>query len=166
MAVSTITYATNSVTITYTSLADGGYRECTALNNNSSSNYLDCQVGGLIRVGTLTATGSIAIYAYGSYDGTEFTAGVTGTDGTITWGTTGRTGLLGYQDLILLGVVTTDATDDDDYKEFGPYSIAQAFGGNVPLKWGIVVKNSTGAAFHGTQTSSECQYTGITYTTA
>lgn len=167
MAVTTVTYSSaTSVTITPASLADGAYRESSAVNNNSTTNYIDCLVGGLVRVGTLSATGSISIYAYGSYDGTEYTAGVSGTDGTITWGTTGRSGVLGYQELPLLGTVITDLTDDDDYKTWGPFSIAQAFGGSVPPKWGIVILNSTGAAFHATQTSSECQYTGVTYTTA
>lgn len=171
MAVSTITYSSPAtVTITYTSLADGGYQESTAVNNNSTTNYIDCLVGGLIRIGAVSADGTIQIYAYGSYDGTEYTAGMTGTDNTIAWGTDGRTGVDSYNNLPLLGVVVTDALDDVDssseYIPFGPYSIAQCFGGTVPTKWGIVVKNSTGAAFHATQTSSECQYIGVTYTTA
>lgn len=163
--VSTITYSTNkTVTITPASLADGGFRESTAVNNDSSTNYIDCLVGGLVRLGTVSADGTIAIYAYGSYDGTEYTAGVSGTDGTITWGTTGRSGVESAANLILLGIASTDSTDSNDYVTWGPFSIAQAFGGSVPPKWGIVLKNSSGAALHATQTSSECVYTGVTYT--
>lgn len=168
MAVSTVTYSSPAtVTLTYTSLADGGYQESTAVDNNTSGKfYVDCLVGGLTRIGAVSADGTISVYAYGSYDGTEYTAGVSGTDGTITWGTTGRSGVDSYNNLPLLGVVSVDTTDDNDYVTWGPFSIAQAFGGSVPPKWGIVIKNSTGIAFHATQTSSECQYTGVTYTTA
>jgi hypothetical protein len=167
--VATINIAYSSpatVTITPASLADGGYRESTAIDNGTSVKYVDALVGGLVRIGAVAADGTIAIFAYGSYDGTEYTAGVSGTDGTITWGTTGRSGVDGYNNLPLLGVVSVDTTDDDDYVTWGPFSVAQAFGGVLPTKWGIVIRNSTGTGFHATQTSSECQYTGITYTSA
>lgn len=167
MAVATITYSSaNTVTITLTSLADAGWRESTALNNNSSTNYVDCLVGGKIQIGAVGADGTIEIYAYGSYDGTEYTAGLTGSDGTITWGTTGSTGVDSYFNLPLLGTVIVDTTDDNDDVRWGPFSIAAAFGGSVPPKWGVVVRNRTGTAFHATGTNNECQYTGVTYTVA
>jgi hypothetical protein len=163
MATMNIAYSSPAtVTITPASLADGGYRESTAIDNGTSVKYIDAMVGGLIRVGAVAADGTIAIFAYGSYDGTEYTAGVSGTDGTITWGTTGRSGVEGYNNLPLLGMVSVDTTDDDDYVTWGPFSVAEAFGGVLPTKWGIVIRNNTGTAFHATQTSSECQYTGIT----
>lgn len=162
-----IAYASAAtVTISPASVADGGYRESTAIDNATSVKYVDALVGGIVRVGAVAADGTIAIYAYGSYDGTEYTAGLTGSDGTITWGTTGSTGVDGYLNLPLLGVANVDTTDDDDYVRWGPFSVAQAFGGTLPPKWGVVIKNQTGTAFHATQTSSECQYTGITYTQA
>jgi hypothetical protein len=57
-----------------------------------------------------------------------------------------------------------DDSDDDDYVTWGPFSIAQAFGGVMPRKWGIVLYNGTGAALNATQTDSECQYSGLTIT--
>lgn len=166
MATVTTNYAAAaSLTLTVTSLADGGYRESTAVDN-SSNKYVDALVGGKIQIGAPTADGTIAIYAYGSYDGTEYTAGVTGTDGTITWGTTGSTGLDGFNNLPLLGVISVDATDDNDDARWGPYSVAQAFGGILPTKWGVVVKNSTGASLHATGTNNECQFMGIKYDVA
>lgn len=167
MATTNIAYASAAtVTISPASVADGAYRESTAVDNATTVKYIDALVGGLVRVGTVAADGTIAIYAYASYDGTEYTGGVSGTDGTITWGTTGRSGVDSYLNLPLLGVVSVDTTDDDDYVTWGPFSVAQAFGGSLPPKWGIVIKNATGTAFHATQTSSECQYTGVTYTSA
>lgn len=163
MATATINYtAAASITLTVTSLADGGYRESTAVDN-SSNKYVDALVGGKIQIGAPSADGTIAIYAYGSYDGTEYSAGLTGSDGTVTWGTTGSTGLDGYLNLPLLGVISVDATDDNDDARWGPFSVAQAFGGILPTKWGVVVKNSTGATLHATGTNNECQYMGIKF---
>ena len=166
MATVTTNYAAAaSLTLTVTSLADGGYRESTAVDN-STNKYVDALVGGKIQIGAPSADGTIAIYAYGSYDGTEYTAGVTGTDGTITWGTTGSTGLDGYPNLPLLGVVNVDATDDSDDCRWGPFSVAQAFGGVLPTKWGVIIKNSTGASLHATGTNNECQFMGIKFDVA
>ncbi|MBK7515495.1 MAG: hypothetical protein IPI51_07745 [Betaproteobacteria bacterium] len=166
MATATINYtAAAAVTITLTSLGDAGFRESTAIDN-SSSKYMDALVGGKIQIGAPSADGTIAIYAYGSYDGTEYTAGLTGSDGTVTWGTTGSTGLDGANNLPLLGVISVDATDDNDDARWGPFSVAAAFGGVLPTKWGIVVKNSTGAALHATGTNNECQFMGIKYDVA
>jgi hypothetical protein len=163
MATATINYtAAASVTITLTSLADAGFRESTAVDN-STNKYMDALVGGKIQIGAPSADGTIAIYAYGSYDGTEYTAGLTGSDGTVTWGTTGSTGLDGANNLPLLGVISVDATDDNDDARWGPFSVAQAFGGVLPTKWGIVIKNSTGASLHATGTNNECQFMGIKY---
>ena len=166
MATATINYASAaSVTITLTSLADGGYRESTAVDNTTNK-YLDALVGGKVQIGAPSADGTIEFYAYGTYDGTEYTAGLTGSDGTITWGTTGSTGLDGANNLPLLGVISVDATDDNDDARWGPFSVAAAFGGVLPSKWGIVVRNRTGASLHATGTNNECQVIGIKYDVA
>lgn len=162
----TINYAAAaSLTLGLVSLADAGWRESTAVDN-SVNKYVDAHVGGKIQIGAVAADGTISFYAYGSYDGTEYTAGVTGSDGTITWGTTGATGVDGFNDLFFLGAIAVDTTDDNDDKRWGPFSVASAFGGILPTKWGIVVRNSTGTAFHATGTNNECQFIGIKYDVA
>ena len=162
MATGKLTYSSaTSITITNTSLAAAAYRESTAVDN-SSTRYIDALVGGIIELGALGADGTIEIYAYGSYDGTNYTAGLTGTDGTITWGTTGDTGVDGFLDLRFLGAVACDTTDDNDDKRWGPFSVASVFGGILPTKWGIVVRNNTDTAFNATGTNNECEFIGIT----
>ncbi len=167
MATVTTNYtAAATVTITVTSLADGGYRSSAAVDN-SSNKYVDAIVGGKIQVGAVGADGMIAIYAYGSYDGTEYTAGLDGDDQTITWGSDpSTTGVDGYNNLPLLGVVSVDTTDDNDDVRWGPFCVAAAFGGVLPTKWGIVVKNSTGTALHATGTNNECQFMGVKFDVA
>lgn len=161
MADRKIAYASSAtITITLTSLGSAAYRESTAVDNTTNL-YLDALVGGRVQIGAVAADGQIEFYAYGSYEGASplYTAGVTGSDAAITWGTTG--GVDSYNDLIPLGTVATDTTDDNDDVEFGPFSVAVAFGGKLPPKWGIVVKNSTGTAFHATGTNNLVKYTGI-----
>lgn len=162
MATGKLTYsAAQTVTITLTSLAAGGYRESTAVDNGTNR-YIDAHVGGIIQIGAVGATTgqTIDIFAYGTYDGTNYTAGMTGSDAGITWGT--NTSVLGYLDLKFLGSVAVEGTDDNDDRKWGPFSVASAFGGKLPSKWGIVVRNGTDVAFHATGTNNECQFIGIT----
>lgn len=163
MAAGDVTYS-SAATLTLTGLAglaSTAYWGSAAVDN-STSGYLDVHVGGKILINAAIASnGYIELYAYGSYDGTTVTSGLNNVSlpGVITWGT--NTSVLGYQDLRLLGVASVEATDDGDMVEFGAFSIAQAFGGFVPKKWGIAVKNSTGAAFDATGTGNEIAYTGV-----
>lgn len=157
--------AASSLTITLASLSSTGYRESTAVDNTSNL-YLDAQVGGRVQIATVTADGQIEVYAYGSWDGTRYTAGLAGTDAAITWGTTDNTGVDGYNDLVPLGSIAVDTSDDQDDVEFGPFSLAAAFGGRLPRKWGVVVKNVTGVQFHATGTNNEVKFTGIYETIA
>lgn len=163
MATTTVTYAaTASVTLTFTSLTNGSWRQ-SAVVDNSSNKYVDALVGGSLQVGTSpTDKGTIEIYAYAEYDdgaGTsQYTAGCSGSDAAYTAD--------GEEDeLILLSVVTVDTTTDQDYV-WGPVSLGQAFGGVIPRKWGIVVKNGTGVTTNATGTNNEIRYTGITFASA
>ncbi len=137
-----------------------------ALVDNQTNLYVDALVGGSLQVGNITADGQLEFYATGSWDGVEFTAGMAGGDVGITWGTTSNTGVDGYLDLPLLGVVAVDTTDDGDDRKFGPYSIASAFGGIMPLEWAVIVKNNTDIALHATGTNNHLEYTGIYFTSA
>jgi len=168
MATVALSYA-SAATITMTlnpagvGLANGASRESSSVDN-SSDLYVDALVGGIVQVGAIAADNTIEIYAYGSYDGTNYMAGLTGSDGTVTWGTTGNTGDNGLLDLPLLGVISVDPNDDNTDMRWGPYSVAQAFGGVLPQKWGIVFVNRTGAALNSTGSNNVTKFTGVKYT--
>jgi hypothetical protein len=158
-----LTYsAATSVTATLTSITNATWYHTTAVDN-SSDLYLDAHVGGSIQIGAVGADGYIDIYAYGSYDGTTYTAGLTGSAGAITWGTTGTTGVDGYYDLapFFLGSIVVDTTDDNDDKKFGPFSVASRFGILLPIKWGLVFYNGTDTTTHATGTNNEIQFIGL-----
>lgn len=159
MAVTKTTYSTaQTVTMTNTSLTNGSWRQSASVDNGTNL-FIDAHLGGSIQVGTTpTANGTIDIYAYGSYDGTNFTGGASGTDSAYT---------ADGEELLfpLLLSIIVDATSDQDYV-FGPVSVAQAFGGVLPETWGIVIENNTGATLNATGTNNEIQFFGITYTSA
>lgn len=162
MTTATVNYAGaagTAITLTLTSLADGNWRQSTAVVNTSNL-YLDALVGGSTQVGTTpTAGGTIDIYAYGQYDASgEYTAGASGSDAAYT--ADGE-----ETSLKLIGVVQVDDTSDQDY-EWGPFSVAAAFGGVLPQRWGLVVENNTGATLNATGTNNEVAYTGIKYDSA
>ncbi len=136
----------NSITITLASLADGGYRQ-SAVVDNSSDKFIDAMVGGTIRTGTSpTAGDEIIVSAYAIAEGTHaspvYTGGCSGSDDGYIAG--GEEGLL--RRLVLIQV---DGTTDQDYV-FGPVSVAAAFSGVLPYKWGIMVQNESGAALDST----------------
>lgn len=170
MATVSVNYAANSaqITITLTSLANGGYRESAAVDN-SSNLYVDALVSGSIQVGAVSADGSISIFGYGSVDdgATQYSGGLAGTNETITWGTTpSSSSIEGFNNLPLLGVVSVDTTDDNKDIEFAAFSVAAAFGGVLPKSWGVVVLNESSVALHATGTNNTIDYLGIKYTVA
>lgn len=159
MATLSMNYAAaGTVTITLASLANNSWRQSTVVDNTTNK-YIDALVGGSIQVGTSPTSGNaILIYAYGTYDGTNYTAGASGSDAAYT--ADGEEGLLK-----LVESIVVDATSDQDYV-FGPASLKDVFGGVLPSKWGIVVKNETGAALNATGTNNEVQFIGVKYDSA
>lgn len=93
--------------------------------------------------GTIANDKAIYIYVHGSEDGTNYGSAndveLTGTDAAVTNVGTG---------LILASVISA-STSGTAYNS-QPFSVAQAFGGYVPRKWGVVVRNFTGVALDST----------------
>lgn len=168
MATANINYATVG-TASFSgspALADGAWF-ASGIIDNSSNLYIDAHVAGQVQVKDVSADGSVDIYVAASFDGTDFTAGVDQAgEGGVTWGTTGNTHVNGEFDLPLLASVSVDTTDDNQDVFFGPFSVAQAFGGVMPQAWRIVIENNTGSELHTAGASNKIEYTGITYTSA
>jgi hypothetical protein len=158
MAVTKITYASPaSFTITIDAGLDTAQvRESTAVDN-STNLYDDAMVYVALKTHASTApTGDKAcsVYAYGSSDGTNFNDFITGSDA--------ETVLVSPTNLRLIGVVSMPTANTVYKQVIG--SVALAFGGVLPPKWGIAILNSTGATLNAT--GHAASYTGITYTTA
>jgi hypothetical protein len=150
--------AAQTVTITMTSLANAAYRQSSVVDNTTNK-FIDALIGGSVQAGTSpTANGLIEIWLYGTYDGTNYTAGCSGSDAAYTAD--------GEEDeLRFLTSISVDTTSDQDYV-WGPVSVAQAFGGVLPSKWGVVVRNNTGSTLNATGTNNEIQFQGIKFVSA
>src|SRR5215475_587318 len=134
-------------------------RQGTAIDQIGTDDAIDALVGGLITTGTSpTASKQIEVWAYGSYDGgTTYDDAITGTDGNIT--------LVVKPCLRLLTVIPTNATSNQAYR-WGPYSIAQAFGGIIASKWGIFIVHNTGVALNATAGNHNVKHYPVKFTSA
>lgn len=160
MTTATINYGTpTALTFTLASLASDtnlvAGRESTAVDNTTTK-AIDYLVGGTVVTGTTPTTArQIEVWLYGMYDGTEYGGSATGTDANLTPDE--------KSNLAQLRVIPTIATSDKEY-QWGPFSVAQAFGGPVPQKWGIYIVHNTGVNLK--TTGHEAYYTAIKYDSA
>jgi len=150
-----------AITITLNSLASSGTvgRASTAVDN--STNLDD---DALVMV-TLSQSASavandkaIYVYAYGSYDGSTYPEGITGSDASYT--ILGAAGALTTA-LRVIGVIPAVASNTNSW---GPFAVSPAFGGILPVKWGIVVLNFGGQTLAGSGNSAA--FTRVQYTVA
>jgi hypothetical protein len=149
--------SSTAITCSLASKTSGSSRESTAIDNTSNL-FLDVLVYLAVKLQTGTPAGdkAVYVYVYGSEDGTNYTDNATGSDANIT--------LRQPTNLRPLGVISTPDSGGLTYKS-GPMSLAAAFGGVIPRKWGIVVLNSTGVTLSATEGDHAKSYTGVYYQT-
>jgi hypothetical protein len=133
-------------------------RESTAIDNQTNL-YVDAVVGGKIKTGTTTANTRIEVWAYGMYDLTTYSNGATGSDAGLT---------IVSQLKPLFKLVTVIPVFDTTARTYtwGPFSVANLFGGIMPAKWGLWCAHNTGANLDATGGNHEARYVGIKYTSA
>ena len=148
------------LTITLASLATNSWRESTYVDH-ASIDAIDYLLGGKITVGTTpTAASAIELWLYAQINGTpEYTAGATGANAGTT--PTGDKSLLIPLDF----VVVPTATSNVAYR-FGPYSIAGAFNGVIPARWGLWVLNQSGVNLHATGGNHKITYQAVNFVSA
>jgi predicted porin len=152
--------AAGTITLTSSGLASTAGllvgRQSTVVDNTSSL-YIDFLVGGkLVTTATTTTNTQIQIWAFASYDGTTFSAGAGASDA-------GFTPDAGAKNLMRLLIIIPNITTTAVTYAFGPFSIAQAYGGVLPIKWGIYIVHNTGTALAA---GGETKYTPVKYTSA
>jgi hypothetical protein len=139
-----------------TSLVAG--REGTAIDNHATEDAIDAMVGGKVTTGTSpTAARQIEAWLAGSYDGTTYSGGATGADANLT--PSEKTLLK------LLTIIPTVNTSNKTY-QWGPFSVAQAFGGCMPRKWSVFIVHNTGVALNATAGNHEVKHTPVKYESA
>ncbi|HUT11856.1 MAG TPA: hypothetical protein VMY42_15250 [Thermoguttaceae bacterium] len=140
-----------TITLTLASLADASWRQALAVDNGSNL-FLDALLGGKIKTGTGSAAGDyVDLYVAASADGgTTFGGDCSGSDAAYS----------GESDnLVHLGRVSTPGAQTTF--EFGPLSIAAAFGGVLPQRWTLVVENRSGSTLDATPANHDLHYMGV-----
>lgn len=149
--------STQCLAITLNCVANAAARQSTYVDN-ATNLFVDALVAGWILSNTAgtNAAGYANIYAYGTVNDTgtcTYTDGAAGADGAMT--------LTAPPNARLIGVVNIVANGTNYY--FGPFSVAAAFGGVLPRRWGVIIENKTCAAYFNT-TAATCfsvQYQGV-----
>lgn len=139
-----------SLTITMAGVVANAGRESTAVDN-SSNKWVDAQLVVKIRTGPsgTSSTGMVAIFAYGSVDGgSTYSGNATGTDGNLT-----------PMNMVQIGSIAV-AANATDYKS-AVLSVAAAFGGSLPERWGIAILNLTGATLDATGSNFSAKWQGV-----
>lgn len=145
-----------AITITLNSLASSAFTgRASTYVDNATNKFADA----LVRVNiAMPGSGTVAndrccyVYAYGSADGgSTYDDGVTGSDASFTHTTP--------PNLRLIGIVNCP-TNTGTYRS-PTMSVAAAFGGVLPERWGIVVRNYTGLTLNSSGNSAH--YQGVEY---
>lgn len=152
---------TTAMTITLTGLASDSNlvagRQSTVAANGSDD-AIDALVGGKVTTGTTpTASRQIEVWLFGSYDDTEYSGGAGASDAALT--PDAKTLLK------LLTIIPTVNTSDKAYR-WGPFSVAQAFGGVMPENWGVYIVHNTAVNLNATASNHEVHYTPVKYESA
>ena len=126
---------TATLTITLNGLSNGATRFSTVVVNTGATIFLDALVTASCFIATApTSDQMVSFFVYGSVDGgVTYTDAVTGTDAELT---TGR------RNAGSLGILAI--TSPNQVCRGGPWSVAQACGGTLPMRWGIIAVNGTG----------------------
>ena len=130
-------------------------RQSTVIDN-SSGLYVDALVTIKIKTGGsgTSATGFITVYAFGTTDGgTTYTDNAGASDAGLTVSASRVIG-------------TFPAVANATTYVSQQMSVAAAFGGKLPAKWGIVVVNSSGGTLDTTEGNHAKQYQEVYYTVA
>ena len=130
-----------------------------AVIDNTSNLADDDQMSVVLEMGTTpTVSTVVEIWAWSILDDTPtYPDTITGLQAAKTLTSTNVKTAGAFK---LLGVITVDATTNRLY--YFSASVAQAFGGNMPRKYGFFIVQNTGAAFNSSGnvvTSNQMQYT-------
>lgn len=139
------------------------YAQSAVVSTSTTNNVVDAMVRVKVKVGNITtpsASTNLYIYAYGLIDDSTYPGGsstnevITGAAADITMSATSN-------NVRYLGSINCHTANITYITN--PMSIAGAFGGVMPKKWGILIQNQTGVATSSTEADHSAHYTEIYY---
>lgn len=125
--------------------------------DNTTNVYEDAHVQVIVDMANTAPANDKCLYvlAYSALE-TTYTSPASGSEGTVTLTNITNTG----QNIRQLGVIAY--TTQDEVIESSVMSVASAFGGILPAKWGIIIVNYSGAAIAASGNS--VKWIGVKYT--
>lgn len=131
--------------------------------DNTSNLYVDAIVGGTWTCGTTPTAGTQVLIYVGSVrdDAPTYPDVFDGTSSAETLTSAG----VGQGFLKLGGVLNIDSATSNRAYDCA-FSVAQLFGGVMPLKWFLFITHNTGVNSNTTSGNHVWKYTGVTYTVA
>lgn len=125
--------------------------------DNTTNVYEDAHVQVIVDMANTAPANDKCLYvlAYSALE-TTYTSPASGSEGTVTLTNITNTG----QNIRQLGVIAY--TTQDEVIESSVMSVAAAFGGILPAKWGIIIVNYSGAAIAASGNS--VKWIGVKYT--
>ncbi len=143
------------IVITLASLASTAARQ-SAFVDNSGNQFVDALVAldFKLAAGSPSDDRAVYVFAYASEDGANYSDNASGSDAALT--------MRNPTNLRLVAVCNTPDSGGLTYK-IAPSSVAAAFGGWLPRRWGIVVQNRSGLAFSATEGDHSKRFTGVYY---
>lgn len=126
---------TTSLTVTGLATLANGSSATSATVDNTTTLFIDALIELTFTTGTVSATGTVEIWAKGSIDNTDFDDDL--------------------NDRLVGTVVLTGTTSQTRKRIAG---LAAAFGGTLPPYWQVRIRNATGAAL----TAGAVSYRGAT----
>lgn len=149
MATINRTFGTKTaITLTLTSLGNGSARESTVVDN-ASAGALDVLVRILTK-GQASSSALLDLYVYAALGDTTYTDGATGSDAAFTAANRLNSRYLGSVQMNAANAVSA------------MFSIAAAFGGVVPSKWGLIAINNSGATLSTLGGDHVVEYQNVT----
>lgn len=143
-----LAYATKAtITCSLASVTNGSARESTVIDNTSNT-FLDALLRVLTK-GQTSGTGLLEVYAYAALGDTTYTDGATGSDAAFTTANRLNARFVGAVQMNAASAVSA------------MFSIAAAFGGVLPDKWGLIFVNNSGATLSATGGDHVIEYEGI-----
>lgn len=137
-AVSTLPFSTYA--LAHSSTLDLGRQSAVADNTSSFDDAIDAIIGGIVTTSTTASTErQIEVWSFGSWNnGSTFS--VTGTS-TVD----ASLNVSSMKTLMKLITIIPTVGGACTY-QWGPFSVAQAYGGLLPTKWGIFITHNTGVS--------------------
>lgn len=161
---------TTDLTITLASLATSSSSVAgrqSSIVDNTSDLFVDAIVTGQITTGTTPTTGTtISIYVFSPIDLNSSTF-VYPIAGSTALGESDAAATFDAEQRNMLKLAASIGVNSTSNRAYSfQFSVAQLFGGVMPLKWGVWVTHNTAVNLNSTSSNHWITYTGIKYTVA